>query len=209
MPRPEGAHRGRGELPARRLDLRPFDHLSTVLYYALFMSAFSSAATRARSALLLGALSLALLPACAAPSGAGQPGASTPAKEDPGEACLRVATARRERRPNEPSRVAVKHVLVKHAFAKKAEGAVKRSREEACLRALEARDKIRAGAEFGAVVGEYSDEAGAASREGLVGAVERADLVPPFADAAFELDIQQLSDVVESEFGFHVILRTE
>jgi NIMA-interacting peptidyl-prolyl cis-trans isomerase 1 len=59
------------------------------------------------------------------------------------------------------------------------------------------------------MVREYSEEPGAASREGSVGAVERGDLVPPFADAAFELDIQQLSDVVETEFGFHVILRTE
>jgi NIMA-interacting peptidyl-prolyl cis-trans isomerase 1 len=162
--------------------------------------------SRALPALLLGALALA---SCA-PASAGKPVAGAPAaKEDPGEACLRIAGARRERRPNEPSRVAVKHVLVKHAFSKKADGAVRRTREEACLRALEARDKIRAGAEFGAVVREYSDEAGAASREGSIGAVERSDLVPPFADAAFELDLNQLSDVVESEFGFHVILRTE
>jgi peptidyl-prolyl cis-trans isomerase NIMA-interacting 1 len=159
---------------------------------------------RALPALLL--FALALTPAC----GAQAPSPRTAAaKQDPGEACLKLAGAKRERRAGEPARVAVKHILIKHAFAKKADGAIKRSREEACLRAIEARDKIRAGAELGAVVREYSEEAGAASREGSIGSVERGDLAPPFADAAFELEVNQLSDVVETEFGFHVILRTE
>jgi peptidyl-prolyl cis-trans isomerase NIMA-interacting 1 len=162
----------------------------------------------ALSALLLGAIALGLTPAC---GGAEKPSASTStsAKEDSGEACLRSAGAKRERRADEPARIAVKHILVRHAFVKKADGAVKRTREEACLRAAEARDKIRAGAEFGAAVREYSEEPGAASRGGSIGSVERSDLVAPFADAAFELDVNQLSDVVETDFGFHVILRTE
>jgi parvulin-like peptidyl-prolyl isomerase len=158
--------------------------------------------------LLLGAL--ALTPACGGGAPDPKAGALVPAeKEAPGEACLRIADAKRERRADEPSRIAVKHLLVKHAFAKKAEGAIKRTREEACLRALEARDKIRGGADFGHVVLEYSDEPGAASRQGSLGSIERGDVVPPFADTAFELEMNQLSDVVETDFGFHVILRTE
>jgi parvulin-like peptidyl-prolyl isomerase len=34
-------------------------------------------------------------------------------------------------------------------------------------------------------------------------------VLAPFADVAFELDRAQLSDLVETEFGFHVVLRTE
>ena len=56
---------------------------------------------------------------------------------------------------------------------------------------------------------EYSEEPGAATREGSIGSVERNDLQKPFADAAFELGVNQLSDVVETESGFHVILRSE
>jgi NIMA-interacting peptidyl-prolyl cis-trans isomerase 1 len=39
--------------------------------------------------------------------------------------------------------------------------------------------------------------------------VERREVAPPFADAAFELSVQQMSDVVETDRGFHLILRTE
>ena len=159
---------------------------------------------------LLLALSLALTACGAAPSSPSKnPGPASAAAETPAEACLRSASARREKRADEPARISAKHVLVKYYGAKGAKPAIGRSREEACLRAIEARDKVRGGADFSKVVIEYSEEPGAASREGSVGSIERGDVVPPFADAAFELDMGQLSDVVESDFGFHVILRTE
>jgi peptidyl-prolyl cis-trans isomerase NIMA-interacting 1 len=124
-------------------------------------------------------------------------------------ACLDLAGAKRVKRTPEPEAVTIKHVLVKYKGSKRAEAGVTRTREQACLRALEARDKVRGGADFEAVVREYSDEPGAATRGGLVGAVHRAEVEPPFADAAFELEPNQLSDVVETEFGFHVLLRTQ
>ena len=162
---------------------------------------------------LLLAFSLSLTACGAAPSSPSKtPGAAPAAAETPAEACLRTASAKREKRADEPARISAKHVLVQYygaKGAKRAQTAVTRSREEACLRAIEVRDKIRGGADFSKVVVEYSEEPGAASREGSVGSVERGDLVPPFADAAFELDMGQLSDVVESDYGFHVILRTE
>jgi parvulin-like peptidyl-prolyl isomerase len=125
------------------------------------------------------------------------------------EKCLALAGAKRARATDEPDKVTVKHVLVKYAGAKNADDKVQRPREAACLRALEARDKIREGADFAEVVKQYSDEAGAATREGSIGSVSRKDVAKPFADAAFELKASQLSDVVETEFGFHVIFRTE
>ena len=159
---------------------------------------------------LLTSLVLSLTACGAAPSSpAKTPGAAAAAAETSAEACLRAASAKREKRADEPARISAKHVLVKYDGAKGAKPAIGRSREEACLRAIEARDKIRGGADFSKVVIEYSEEPGAASREGSVGSVERGDVVPPFADAAFELDMGQLSDVVESDYGFHVILRTE
>lgn len=136
--------------------------------------------------------------------GAGDAGAETPAQR-----CLAIAGAKREPPAGAPDRITVRHVLVKYAGAKKAAETITRSREEACLRALEAREKLEQGASFAEVVGAYSEEPGAATREGSLGAIERTDVVPPFADAAFELGRGDVSHVVETDYGFHVILRTE
>ena len=156
---------------------------------------------------------IALLGACGgAPSEAAvAPPSRAPvaAPSGPGAQCLAIAGAKREPGPKQPEKISVRHVLVKYDGAKKADASVKRTREEACLRAMEARDKVRGGADFVAVVKEYSEEPGAASRGGLVPGIERKDVVPPFADAAFELEPSQVSDVVETDFGFHVIQRTE
>ncbi len=154
-------------------------------------------------------------PAVATPPAAAVQGALPAASAAPGldpkavELCLATANAKRAKFSGEPPKVTVKHVLVKHAGAKNPVAGVKRTREEACLRATEARDKIRGGSDFAEVVKEFSDEPGAATREGSVGAIERTDVAKPFADAAFELGLNQLSDLVETESGFHLILRKE
>jgi parvulin-like peptidyl-prolyl isomerase len=119
------------------------------------------------------------------------------------ETCFAVANAEHPRRPDEPESITVSHVLVKHSGSKDAGADVTRSRGEACLRAMEARDKLRGGAPFEEIAQTYSDD------KGVIGQVKRSDVLPPFADSAFELDRAQLSDVVETELGFHVILRTE
>ena len=77
------------------------------------------------------------------------------------------------------------------------------------MRAMQARDEARAGADFADVVKKYSDEPGADKSAGALGTIERKDVVPSFADAAFVLHPSEISDVVETEFGFHVIVRTE
>lgn len=144
-------------------------------------------------------------------------GAQKPAADDSSDAlletpetrCIAIARGTRERRRDEPQTVVVKHVLVHFVGAKKAKPDVKRTRGDACLRALEARKQLQAGETFAEVVTEYSDEAGAASREGLIGTIRRTDVVPAFADAAFELGPKEVSHVVETESGFHVILRQE
>jgi parvulin-like peptidyl-prolyl isomerase len=123
--------------------------------------------------------------------------------------CLATAGAAHRRRPDEPGTIGAKHILVKYAGAKKAAPDITRTREQACLRAAEARAKLEGGASFEEVVRLYSEEPGAATREGSLGTIERASVVPPFADAAFELAAGEVSQVVETDFGFHVILRSE
>lgn len=130
-------------------------------------------------------------------------------KDTSADRCFETAGAKHTKKPDEPAKITVRHLLVKYAGAKKADASVTRTRGQACLRAQEARNKLEQGADFAKVVKQYSEEPGAATREGSLGAIERKDVVPPFADAAFELDVNQVSEVVETDFGFHVIMRSE
>ena len=155
-------------------------------------------------------LGLALLLGC----GSGPtPAAPTPTppspttSDSPGAKCLAIASAPRPKKPDEPASITAKHILVKYKGARRAADTVTRTREEACLRALEARSKLEGGASFADVVKDYSEEPGAATREGSLGPITRAQLAPPFADAAFELAPGEVSHVVETDFGFHVIQR--
>ncbi len=168
------------------------------------------ATTPRATALGLTLLAVLASSACASPAPPAAPAAAEgQAPKTPGEQCLATARAQRARGANEPAKVSVRHVLVKYKGAKNPVAGVTRTREEACLRAMEARDKARGGADFAELVSAYSDEPGAASHQGSLGSVERRELAPPFADAAFELGPRELSDVVETESGFHLIFRYE
>jgi NIMA-interacting peptidyl-prolyl cis-trans isomerase 1 len=158
--------------------------------------------------LLLGALAATTSACGGAPAGVSSP-ASAAGAGSAAERCLAYADAKRPRGPSEPDRITVKHVLVKYDGAKSAPPTITRTREQACLRAEEALNKLKEGASFADVVAQYSDESGAATREGSIGAIERGDVAAPFADAAFELKMKEVSEVVETPFGFHIILRVE
>ncbi|MBS2019032.1 MAG: peptidylprolyl isomerase [Deltaproteobacteria bacterium] len=146
----------------------------------------------------------------AAPPVASSGGAVSSSADGAAGKCLAIAGAKRERRPDEPAKVGAKHLVVKYAGSKRAGPDVTRTREEACLRAQEAYAKLEGGASFADVVKEYSEEPGAATREGSVGTFDRSGrMAVPFVDATMELKVGEVSHVVETDFGFHVIYRTE
>ena len=64
-------------------------------------------------------------------------------------------------------------------------------------------------ASFAAVAREHSQDPGSASRGGDLDFFARGAMVKPFEETVFKLQKGQISDVVESEFGFHIIQLTD
>src|SRR5690606_10314192 len=64
-------------------------------------------------------------------------------------------------------------------------------------------------ADFAVLAREHSEDPGSAQQGGDLDWFERGMMVKAFDDAVFSLEKGQISDVVESEFGFHIIKLTD
>ncbi|MEX0912036.1 MAG: peptidylprolyl isomerase [Gemmatimonadota bacterium] len=71
------------------------------------------------------------------------------------------------------------------------------------------RARAEAGESFEELAGEYSEDPGSAARGGDLGFFSRGRMVQPFEEVAFELEPGEVSPVVETPFGYHVILLEE
>ncbi|MCJ7553654.1 MAG: peptidylprolyl isomerase, partial [Ignavibacteriaceae bacterium] len=66
-------------------------------------------------------------------------------------------------------------------------------------------EKLKNGEDFAKVAEEYSDDAGTKTNGGDLGFFERRKMVQQFDQAAFNLNVGEISDVVQTGFGYHVI----
>jgi len=84
---------------------------------------------------------------------------------------------------------------------------VTRNREEAAKLASDLSRRARlVGSDFAALARQYSDEP-TGQNGGYLDVFPRGMMIKPFEDAAFGMEIGQVSDVVETPLGFHVIRR--
>jgi len=96
--------------------------------------------------------------------------------------------------------VKTSHILVKYA---KADGEEKRKAAMKKIKAIKkAADKK--GADF-AKIAEKKSEGPSASRGGDLGLVQKGQMVPAFEEAVFKMKKNEISDIVETPFGFHII----
>ena len=103
----------------------------------------------------------------------------------------------------EEEEVCARHILVKvKATPASAEG---HPEEEARRIAQSALEQVRGGADFTAVARKVSEDVGSAAQGGDLGCSPRGRMVPEFDNAAFSLEPGQVSDLVKTPFGYHVI----
>lgn len=79
------------------------------------------------------------------------------------------------------------------------------SDEEAKQRAQEALEKVNGGENFAEVAKKYSNDKASAAAGGELGWFSKADMVKEFADAAFKLKKDEVSGIIKSQFGYHII----
>ena len=72
---------------------------------------------------------------------------------------------------------------------------------------LEIRDQLKKGAEFEEIARKYSEDPSAQANSGRLGFVSRGQFVKAFEEKAFSLKVGELSDPVNTQFGYHLIRR--
>ena len=98
------------------------------------------------------------------------------------------------------------HILISHAEARGA--ASKLAKEDALEKINQLKIEIEGGIEFAQAAQDHSD-CPSSGNGGDLGEFGRGAMVPAFEEAAFGLETGAVSDAVETEFGFHLIQRTE
>jgi parvulin-like peptidyl-prolyl isomerase len=93
--------------------------------------------------------------------------------------------------------------------SERAAPSVVRTKEQALTLAQEVLKRAKSGEDIARLANEYSDEPGAGGRGGSLGRFGHGQMVPAFESAAFALKVGEVSGIVESPFGYHIIQRTE
>ncbi|NNF38652.1 MAG: hypothetical protein HKN71_08285 [Gemmatimonadetes bacterium] len=87
--------------------------------------------------------------------------------------------------------------------------ATDQQRDSVRREAEELRSRVLAGEDFESLARQFSQDPGSAANGGDLGLFGRTDMVEPFAVAAFALEPGEVSEVVLTPMGFHVIRTDE
>ena len=104
-----------------------------------------------------------------------------------------------------PEQVKVSHILIKTPLPGPDGKVDEKGAAEAQRRAEDLLKQIKGGAKFEDLAREYSEDPGSAKEGGSLGWIGRGQTVPEFEKTAFSLAKGQISDLVKSSYGFHII----
>lgn len=102
-----------------------------------------------------------------------------------------------------PERALARHILVPVEGDNEEEKIAAREKIE------EIRQRIEDGADFAAEAAEHSSCPSGQSNGGSLGWFGRGAMVPEFDNAVFSMEVGELSAIIETSFGFHIIEKTE
>ncbi len=100
---------------------------------------------------------------------------------------------------NEDKTASVRHILLMTQGMSDSAKAVQRTKMQGIL------DRAKAGEDFAKLATQYTEDPGSKSNGGLYENFGKGQMVKPFEDAAFSVPIGQLSDIVETQYGFHIL----
>lgn len=103
------------------------------------------------------------------------------------------------------SKVQASHILLMYAGSERSTAS--RSKDEAQQEIQQLKKQIDGGTDFAELAKQHSDCPSGKSG-GDLGTFGRGQMVKPFEDTAFGMDVGNVSDVVETPFGYHIIKRT-
>lgn len=96
-------------------------------------------------------------------------------------------------------------VRARHIMLRLPNGATQAQRDSVLAFARQLREQAAGGADFAALARQYSQEPSSAPNGGDTGFFGRNQMIGPFEEAAFALSPGQISDIVETPYGLHII----
>ncbi|MEJ2636223.1 MAG: peptidylprolyl isomerase [Calditrichia bacterium] len=100
---------------------------------------------------------------------------------------------------NEDKTATVRHILLStQGKSDSAKQEIRKNMEDILARA-------RKGEDFAKLAKEYSEDPGSKDKGGLYENFGRGQMVKPFEDAAFSVPVGQISDIIETQYGFHIL----
>jgi len=98
-----------------------------------------------------------------------------------------------------------KQVKARHILFRLAENASKEDEDKVKQKALSVLQKARAGADFAGLAKKNTEDPSGKENGGDLGYFSAGQMVKPFEEAAFKLKNGEISDLVRTDFGYHII----